>query len=289
MNEVHGKEALMKVLLPLLLAGFTASALAGFQVVPETPRMKPLPLATAMADPAPIARAPQGGVTVETMPITLDGGSVAAPANTAAAFGLVAIKFVGEPPAAIDIRRGFGRDVPLMEALRHIAPVGWTAYLQGDVAGSLDKRKVTWRGGRRWIEVLDIMANEQSLTVNGDWKLRTLYVGLRPAAAPVPLRSATGAGAPARGLAPIPALWTAQRGNTLREAVSEWAKRAGWDLDWVPKDVDYAIIGPLSYEGQFEDAITGIFRAYERAERPLDARGNKTQKLLQITEKGSQR
>jgi type IV pili sensor histidine kinase/response regulator len=78
--------------------------------------------------------------------------------------------------------------------------------------------------------------------------------------------------------------WTASEGMTLREAVAAWAKQANWSVQWVAEDVDYPILGTLSYIGSFENAVTGIFQAHQKVERPLKVRGNSQQRVIIVTE-----
>src|SRR5260364_311919 len=96
-------------------------------------------------------------------------------------------------------------------------------------------------------------------------------------------------------LIPIPAqtvsaspsqpVWLAKTGSTLRESVLQWADKAGWQVLWMPEDLDYPIIADLRYEGSFERAVTDLFHAYEKAERPFWVNGNSTQKALMVTER----
>lgn len=82
-------------------------------------------------------------------------------------------------------------------------------------------------------------------------------------------------------------IWLAKTGSTLRESITTWADEAGWNVLWMPEDLDYPIIADLRYEGTFEHAVTKIFRAYEESERPFWVDGNATQKALIVTEKHS--
>lgn len=61
----------------------------------------------------------------------------------------------------------------------------------------------------------------------------------------------------------------------------------GWRVLWMPEDLGYPIIADLRYEGPFEHAVTEIFRAYEKAQRPFWVNGNATQKALQVMEKNA--
>lgn len=100
------------------------------------------------------------------------------PPTKAAPEASVAVHFLGTPPPTIDLRIGFGRDVPLADALKQIAPPGWHARLKESMLGRFDrKRIVSWRGGLPWTQVLDTLAVEQGFSVEVDWSNQLLLVG----------------------------------------------------------------------------------------------------------------
>lgn len=221
-----------------------AVVFAGFQVVDEAPKPS---VATPPAAPA----APQ-------IP------------KTAGGLQLVALSYIGEPDGDVPVISGFGRDLKLLDAIKQIAPAGWQAFLKEDLVSRADKlRAVSWKGGRRWVEVLDILANDQNLTVDVDWTKRHLYVGDRKVSAAIAAQRA----------APV---WQAKIGATLRESVSAWGDKAGWQVVW-NADYDYPILAQLTFEGAFIDAIVGVFRSYEKAERPLLVDVHEVQKLIVIS------
>jgi len=245
---------MMKKIYALLLLIVPATSFAGFAVVEEAPK----PQAPAMkAAPAP-------GAT--TAPAAED--------KFQSTIELVAVNYVGAPEKEIEVRNGFGRDVRLIDALKQIAPAGWNVFFTDNLVTKLDKRTISWRGGRRWVEILDIVSNDQGLTVDVMWKKRQLFVQERKTSAATPTRTV-------KAETPV---WIARSGSTLRESVTEWAVKAGWEMRWLQEDLDYPIPGRLTYEGSFESAITGIFRAYEKAARPLVVDGNAKQKILMIKE-----
>ncbi len=79
--------------------------------------------------------------------------------------------------------------------------------------------------------------------------------------------------------------WSARAGSTLHESILAWGQQAGWKIYWRALELDYPILGNLVYEGSFETAISAIFKAHEKAERPLLVDGNSKQKVLVIREK----
>jgi len=251
----------MKKVLAVLISVLPATAAyAGFQVVSE---QAPAQEQQAAASPQADASAPDAGVPP-------------APKKQLG-FGLVAVSYIGDPPADIEVRHGFGRDVKLIDALKQIVPDGWHAFVSEDDGRFNKNQLVSWHGGRKWVEVLDIMASEQSLTVDVDWTKQQIYVANKKVNFDAVL--------PGKIIAPPKVYWVAKAGSTLRDSVTEWAQKAGWTVRWTQDDLDYPIIGDLTFDGSFENAITGIFRAYEKAARPMLVDGNVQQKLLVISEK----
>jgi hypothetical protein len=52
-----------------------------------------------------------------------------------------------------------------------------------------------------------------------------------------------------------------------------------WDAE-----IDYQVPGTLSFEGDFLDAVRGLFKAYARAKRPLLVDAYPNQKIIHVTE-----
>lgn len=232
---------MVKKLFVSLVLLLPATAMAGFQVVEEAPPAKPA-AATPAAQAAKVPPSSGGGLQ------------------------LVALTYIGEPDVEIPVITGFGRDLKLSDALKQIVPAGWHAFLKEDMTTRAAVTGVNWKGGRRWVEVLDVLANEQNLSIDVDWTKKHLYVGERKVAA-IPQR---------------PPVWVAKAGATLRESVSAWGEKAGWQIVW-RADFDYPILAQLTFNGLFIDAITGIFRSYEKAERPLLVDVHEMQKLIVIS------
>lgn len=216
------------------------TVLAGFQVVEESARPAVQPPAAAQ------------------------------PPKSVGGLQLVALTYIGEPDADIPVISGFGRDLKLLDAIKQVAPAEWQAFLKEDLVSRADKfREVSWKGGRRWVEVLDILANDQNLAIDVDWTKKHLYVGDRKISAKLAAERAN----------PV---WVAKTGATLRESVTEWGDKAGWQVVW-SAGFDYPILAQLTFGGSFLDAIVGIFRSYEKAERPLLVDVHESQKLIVIS------
>ncbi|KWT01494.1 pilus assembly protein PilL [Pseudomonas amygdali pv. aesculi] len=81
--------------------------------------------------------------------------------------------------------------------------------------------------------------------------------------------------------------WNAPVGSTLRQSVEDWAKRAGWQVIWVPEDLDYPIEAPLSFTGSFTSAVRQIFPLYDNAKRSFVVDGNEGngQQVLHVSER----
>ncbi|QHC91335.1 PFGI-1 class ICE element type IV pilus protein PilL2 [Pseudomonas chlororaphis] len=84
---------------------------------------------------------------------------------------------------------------------------------------------------------------------------------------------------------PLPQIWTAAPGTTLRDSVEDWAKRANWAVIWRAEGLDYPIEAPLRFEGSFQDAVSQIFPLYDGAARPFKVDGNPVQRLIVVVEK----
>lgn len=111
--------------------------------------------------------------------------------------------------------------------------------------------------------------------------ITALPASIKPASvvAATPAKPATPA-VPAK--TPLP-VWEAKDGSTLRTTVEQWAKTAGWTVEWVPDDLNYEV-PYLRIEGSLEDAVLKIFSYYQNAERPLLPKGSRQQKFIRVIE-----
>ena len=92
---------------------------------------------------------------------------------------------------------------------------------------------------------------------------------------------------PPRAPAPVTrtANWTASVGSTLQQTVTDWCKRAGWQLIWHQQDLDYPIEAALTFEGSFQEAIAQIFPLYDNAPRRFTVDGNAAQRVIYVSER----
>ena len=221
----------MKILFVLLFVLLPLTAFAGFEVVNKPPL--PVPAGSKATGPGAVV--------------------------------LGVVTYIGEPHEDVDIRRGFGRDVRLVDALKQIAPADWHATVSPELAGKFDKdRLVSWRGGHYWVEVLDSLSVEQGLLVSIDWNRRYRNVGQKvTVVAPVGARTVAGSAMVEKKL-PV---WVVKPGARLRAVIEEFAARAGWAVEINYKDEqtledkDLVLGGGLHSEGDFKKAIRDVFDA----------------------------
>jgi hypothetical protein len=248
----------MKKYLSLLLLLLPVSAFAGFQVVEKPP-----------------------------YPVPLGGKSA-----TAGAVTLAAVSYIGEPQGDMELRRGFGRDVKLVDALKQIAPAEWHAAVNPDLANRFDKdRPVTWRGGRYWVEVLDALAAEQGLLVTVDWNRQYLTVSPKVVIASVlPDRPAS------TTVEKSEPVWVVKPGSFLRAVLNEYAARAGWAVEYNYKDPqtlaekDLKLGGGMRVEGDFKKFVKELFASLpESAKIRAELWGENDPPTVYVYRKGVER
>ena len=85
---------------------------------------------------------------------------------------------------------------------------------------------------------------------------------------------------------PLPQVWTAEVGSTLRDSVEEWAKKARWRVIWAQEDLNYPIEAPLHFEGSFQEAVKQLFPLYDNAPRSFVVDGSEgSQSVLYVAER----
>lgn len=215
---------MVKKLFVLLVLLIPTTVMAGFQVVEDAPAKPTSPIVPAAAS--------------ETQ--------VQLPPTSAGSLQLVALTYIGEPDKDIPVITGFGRDLKLSEALKQIVPSGWHAFLKEDMAGA-KVVGVNWKGGRRWVEVLDVLANDQNLAIDVDWTKKHLYVGERKEAI-VPIKSL-----------PALSLWTLNAGQTVGRELQAWGVKAGWKVIWNMQK-DWSVPASTSFSGDFPSAAADVIK-----------------------------
>lgn len=193
----------------------------------------------------------------------------------------------------------WGYNVPLGSAVFQIIPAGYAVKFDPSV--NL-KQIVSWQGGVAWQSALigmlsahDLVAvinprdhqinvSHRSATVPVTTTVTSSVAGL-PVSAPsskAPLASAPRSSAsslPASSPVPPPPpavapshTWILNPGLSLKQNVIDWAKQAGWHVEW--SAVDYPVVAKVVFHGAFDadnGPIATIIQAYKQASQPLTA------------------
>lgn len=69
--------------------------------------------------------------------------------------------------------------------------------------------------------------------------------------------------------------------KTLRNALSQWCKKAGWQLVWNVK-ADYPITTVWNLSGTFEGAVNEVLKASQNTDTPLQAIMHDSNRVLEI-------
>lgn len=143
---------------------------------------------------------------------------------------------------------GMGRNVQLRDAIRQIVPQDYSMQF-GPGTNPLLDRRVTWKGGRAWTDVLsEVVEDVPWLSIEVD--VATKLVTITAARAAV-------TDAPTVGTASV---WRLRRGDKISDAVSAWARDAGWNgVFWeapeLVSDIDVMLTGTL------QEAVTRTIEA----------------------------
>ncbi len=151
---------------------------------------------------------------------------------------------------------GFGKTVPLPQAMRMLLPDGWT-YSPASETGD---PTVAWNGGSTWLEALHQIGDSSGVRFLVDWTNRVVYsepsAGGNPKTSPGDGQAAVGWGA--SGLAS----WQLEIGG-LREQLLKWADRAHYHLYWPRSIADLAVQVPATLNGDFLEAIRQLSGALQ--------------------------
>ena len=173
--------------------------------------------------------------------------------------------------AATEEAVGLGNNVPLREALQQIVPRGYSQ--DTNVINPEDlERKVSWRGGKAWIEVLkDVIQGFAWISVKVDTTNKVVtFQGegvqpQRPQGVPV-------------------ATWRIRRGERISDALESWRKAAGWrGAHWEAQELESEM--DQAFEGDFESAITQLLDALADQGVLIKARIYDANKVIRIMEK----
>lgn len=201
----------------------------------------------------------------------------------------------------------FGEDTTFTTAIKNILPKGWTYTL----SAPMPTKHVSWDAGAGWMPTLGGVMRHYGFYARLDFKKKhadisripiikqpvttqskrivspTKTVARPPAKKTLPTQPAP----LAKPIQPQPTpTWRIAKGVLLQEGVTLWAQHAQcssgtWSVRW-ETDVNYRVDAPLTFSGDFKQALTALFTLYLSADKPLYAITNTPQCLVRITDKG---
>jgi len=83
--------------------------------------------------------------------------------------------------------------------------------------------------------------------------------------------------------APPRLTFDAAAGPSVRSVIEAWAVQADWDVKWLAP-IDYPVPAPLSFDGDFLDAVRYALSMYARQDRPLTSDAYTHQTLVVVKE-----
>lgn len=148
---------------------------------------------------------------------------------------------------------GLGRKVLLRDAVRQIVPAEYSLQF-GQGMDSLATKRVSWKGGRAWTDVLaESLATvpEVSVEIDGNARLVTLY-----AVGEVSAKATTTVQAEQQS-------WSIKGGDKLSETLAAWGRDAGWQgVIWEAPDLMSEM--DVTFSGSFEEAVTKTIESLAR-------------------------
>jgi len=299
----------------LTLVMTAGAANAGFQWVPKPKAEAPVAAAPVVAEPAPAAVvAPVAPAAVpaaeaaasEDLPPWIVQNSPALPADASATevAGAEQAKFAPAPVAdeSEPVLEGFGKNMPLVIALRQIIPADRQfAFGSGVNMGAT----ITWQGGKPWKEVLagvlfplglsmrmqdNVVYIEKDASIPQQEGVFAAAVKAKAAEQPEMIEAPL-MDEPVEVVTPVVEMpvtavvdqavdetprempakqWVIEPGRTLREVMEDWGRQAGWVVVW-RSERDYLIESGASFGGNFENAAEEVLKAFSNAEPPVKA------------------
>lgn len=160
----------------------------------------------------------------------------------------------------------FGRDVPIKAAINILVPnpSSWTVVFEPGI----ESKKVSWSGVTNWKDALGQISRENGMIIGLNDNAKRIAV--------------TYSAEMAKRLAqPGTSAWQLEAGKSLRENLLDWAKVAGWKIDWSNSQVDYPIdhsatlVGEFSGRGGVVDRVLSATQTRETALIATFYRGNR--------------
>jgi len=198
---------------------------------------------------------------------------IASAASAASPVALTAASpAVKTPAAAVSDGpvEGFGSDLPLPIVLAAIIPTNVSVLIDG--VSDATSLKTSWEGGPSWHKSLDDALRPLDLIANYGEPHRVTITTLH---LPDPSRIGVAEAAAVQTTPPAPPLpqwqqpdvWHAEIGQDLADVAREWGKR----VNVVPVfkgDYTYPVEAPLTFRGNFDEAITKFVKSFSTASPP---------------------
>ncbi|MBU6235866.1 MAG: TcpQ domain-containing protein [Alphaproteobacteria bacterium] len=201
------------------------------------------------------------------------------------------------------VAEGFGRDLPLVMAIRQIVPSSYGFVFDDGIDVN---SHVSWQGGKPWDIVLQETLSPLNLgaTIRGNVVTIARRTGVQstsntPANGPA-VMTETVMNSNSMPMTPLPVAavsapavpddmsggivqpaaatsatlnatttWTAPRNSTLRGILEDWSERVGVELYWA-SEYDYPIKSGVKIQGTFEEAVQTLLKGLsESRPRPL--------------------
>jgi len=254
-----------------------------------------------MAQVAP--RAPQSVLPVEATSLYT---TAAPPASPTPPSMMAPVSTPSSGSSNYQTTEGFGRDLPLVMAIRQIVPSQYGFVFDDGIDLSA---KVSWQGGKPWDVVLQQTLTPLGLGANVRGNVVSIMrAGAGPAStsamatsgpvmmtqtiqdtttttmSPAPMAMETKNDVPLGGYVATPAstlgasppanlgasiTWTSARNSTLRAVLEDWSKRAGVELYWA-SEYDYPIQSAVNIQGTYEEAVQVLLKGLaESRPRPM--------------------
>lgn len=282
MNRIHKLSILITAMGLFSIANANAELIIDDSDNPAETISKPAP---TLAPVQTTVSKPTGGFFSNNAP-SLSSGSVSAPILSSN------VTQTGTPVISGSLS-GWANDLPLSTALKQIVPDGWKAKK----VGSIDlNKKVSWKGGKPWVNVLDDLATNNGFKANVDWSSKTLTINSlsleNKVANPVvsnvsrtskPVFTSTTSSISPSYTYSSGGTWLLDHNKTLKENIESWARQAGWTVSWDAPD--YRIVADVTLTGSIDSTdgpIARIIAAYKDAQQPLVAKISEGNKVIRI-------
>jgi len=209
---------------------------------------------------------------------------VAAPVQVAAPAGALnlavarpALTYAGRRPDGVASSNATGAGQPVSAMLRAVVPREFTVVTDGRT-----DQLVSWHGGAAWDHVLEAaLQDAPDVHARIDWRAHQVEVD--GPALPKPVRDALATQIATSDDVPAPSAKTSGHfalvsGESLESQLNDWAKAAGWSINWNTPD-DWLVPHGTDFGSDFEGAVTRVITAMSQNGADVRAdiwRGNRT-------------